>query len=139
MDYLVLVMLHVTAVIIWVVSMMVVSILIAASADGKPSAHLAGLGRMRAINRYITAPFMVLAWVLGITLTVRGGWFGSDWLSVKLAFVLTLSAIHGVQSKTLRKWATLSEIKVALLVRLFPVIIVLCVLIVISLALTKPF
>jgi putative membrane protein len=139
MDYSIILNLHVTADIIWIVSMLVISISVAASVGYAPSADSVGFNRMRVVNRFITTPFMILAWILGITLAVKGAWFGANWLSAKLVFVLVLSAVHGVQTKTLRRLAASPETKISLIVRLFPVIVVLCGLIIVWLALTKPF
>lgn len=119
--------------------MLVISISVAASVGYAPSADSVGFNRMRVVNRFITTPFMILAWILGITLAVKGAWFGANWLSAKLVFVLVLSAVHGVQTKTLRRLAASPETKISLIVRLFPVIVVLCGLIIVWLALTKPF
>jgi protoporphyrinogen IX oxidase len=48
---------------------------------------------------------MLLAWALGVTMAVQAGWFSSRWLMVKLVLVFGLSALHGVQSGTLRRIA----------------------------------
>lgn len=139
MDYAIILNLHVTADIVWIVSMLLISVSIAASVGYAPSADGSGFSRMRLLNRFVTTPFMVLAWVLGVTLAIKGGWFSENWLIVKLVFVLVLSAVHGVQTKTLRKLAASPQTRISLTVRLFPVIVVLCGLIIVWLALTKPF
>lgn len=59
----------------------------------------------RAWDRRLTMPAMVLAWGLGLTLALMQGWFSSHWLHAKLVFVLALSALHGIQSGTLRRLA----------------------------------
>jgi len=46
-----------------------------------------------------------MVWALGIVLALQGGWFASLWLQAKLAFVVVLSAVHGVQSGALRRLA----------------------------------
>ena len=56
-------------------------------------------------SRTVTTPAMLLVWALGLTLALRGGWFSSRWLQVKLAFVVVLSGLHGVQSGLLRRMA----------------------------------
>ena len=56
-------------------------------------------------SRVVTTPAMLLVWSLGLVLGIEGGWFSERWLQVKLAFVLILSALHGVQSGVLRRWA----------------------------------
>ncbi|WP_454617804.1 CopD family protein [Bradyrhizobium cenepequi] len=75
-------------------------------------------------ERWLTTPAMLLVWAFGLTLAVTAGWFSSTWLQVKLAFVILLSAVHGIQSgqlrriirkKALKPWATLPLILVSLL------------------------
>ena len=56
-------------------------------------------------DRKVTTPAMLLAWALGMTMAVQAGWFSSRWLMVKLVLVFGLSALHGVQSGTLRRMA----------------------------------
>ena len=56
-------------------------------------------------SRVVTTPAMLLVWSLGLVLGIEGGWFSGPWLQAKLAFVLILSALHGVQSGALRRWA----------------------------------
>lgn len=57
------------------------------------------------LDRRLTAPALLLVWILGITLAVTMGWFSETWLQVKLVFVLILSALHGMQSGLLRRLA----------------------------------
>jgi len=138
MNYSILLNLHVTADIVWVVSMLWISASIAASSGYEKSTNAAGFNRLKRVNRLITTPSMVLAWILGLTLAIEGAWFGSNWLSAKLIFVLILSAVHGVQTKTLRKLLMSPGTRISLVVRLSPVIVVLCGLLIVWLALTKP-
>jgi uncharacterized membrane protein len=53
-------------------------------------------------DQRITAPALLIVWAAGLTMAIRGGWFASPWLMIKLAIVLFLSALHGVLSGTLR-------------------------------------
>ena len=58
---------------------------------------------MRRLNRVVTGPALVIAWVCGIWLALQAGWFASHWLQVKLVLVLGLSAVHGSLSAGLRR------------------------------------
>jgi len=65
-------------------------------------------GAARAVYRWdrmVTTPAMLLVWALGLTLALEGGWFHAGWLSTKLALVVALSGVHGVQSAKLRRLA----------------------------------
>ena len=108
MGYLWLKAFHVAAVIGWIGGMSVSSVFIAVHvASSRPLA--AGESRMieivRAWDWKVTTPAMLLAWALGMTMAVQAGWFSSRWLMVKLVLVFGLSALHGVQSGTLRRMA----------------------------------
>jgi protoporphyrinogen IX oxidase len=108
MGYLWLKAFHVAAVIGWIGGMLVSSVFIAMLVTcSRPLA--AGESRMietvRAWDRKITTPAMLLAWALGMTMAVEAGWFSSRWLMFKLVFAFGLSALHGVQSGVLRRMA----------------------------------
>lgn len=44
--------------------------------------------------RIILWPSLIVVWVLGLTLGIRGGWLTQGWFHAKLALVLGLSAYH---------------------------------------------
>ena len=97
---------HVAAIIIWTGGMLLVALLLASM---RPTAgpFLLPEHRLLAVlhrwNRRVTTPAMVSAWVLGLAMAMLGHWFAAMWLSAKLAVVLALSALHGVQAGTLRR------------------------------------
>jgi uncharacterized membrane protein len=108
MGYLWLKAFHVAAVIGWIGGMSVSSLFIAMRVtSSRPLA--AGQSPMieivRGWDRKVTTPAMLLVWALGMTMAVQAGWFSSRWLMIKLVLVFGLSALHGVQSGTLRRMA----------------------------------
>ena len=108
MGYLWLKAFHVAAVIGWIGGMLVSSVFIAMHVTS-PQPQAAGEPRMIEIatawDWKVTTPAMLLTWALGMTMAVQAGWFSSRWLMVKLVLVFGLSALHGVQSGTLRRMA----------------------------------
>lgn len=54
-------------------------------------------------DRMVTTPAMLLVWGFGLALALSGNWTGSGWLPAKILFVVFLSAVHGVQSGSLRR------------------------------------
>jgi uncharacterized membrane protein len=54
-------------------------------------------------DRRVTVPAMLIAWTCGLALASQGHWWTATWLSVKLALVIGLSAVHGVQAGSLRR------------------------------------
>lgn len=99
--------LHVAAAILFVGGLISETVFMAAL----PTAEELTLDQRRAVSavrswdQWLTTPAMLLVWGLGLTLALSQGWFSSHWLQVKLVFVLALSALHGVQSGTLRRLA----------------------------------
>ena len=45
---------------------------------------------LKAYDRAVTTPAMILALTFGILLGVQGGWFTSAWLGIKILLVLAL-------------------------------------------------
>jgi putative membrane protein len=60
------------------------------------------LATLLQLDRRVTTPALLLTWIFGLLLAVSAGWFSSRWLIIKLAFVVALSALHGIQSGRLR-------------------------------------
>ncbi|WP_180142448.1 CopD family protein [Sphingomonas sp. R-74633] len=54
-------------------------------------------------DRRVTVPAMLAVWLTGAMIAAEGAWFASPWLWPKLALVLVLTGLHGVQSGLLRQ------------------------------------
>ena len=54
-------------------------------------------------DRRVTTPAMFATWMFGVLLAVEGAFVTSGWLLAKLAFVVLLSGLHGVQAGRLRR------------------------------------
>ncbi|TDY16959.1 putative membrane protein [Paraburkholderia sp. BL6665CI2N2] len=91
---------------------------------------------IRRLDHLITTPAMLLVWALGIGIGGAGHWFNAPWLTVKLIFVVALSAVHGMQSGKLRRichGASISPLHASL------PILVTCAVVIATLAVAKPF
>ena len=76
----------------------------------------------------IINPAMVIAWVLGLWLAWKGGYWAAHWFHAKLALVVLLSGLHGYLSaatrafaedrntKSARHWRIVNEIPAVLMV-----------------------
>ncbi len=94
---------HVTAVVFLVGGLLAHDRMMSA-ATRLPREQQAGtLALLLRLDRDVTTPALLLTWALGLALAVWGGWFPAPWLLVKLAFVVALSGLHGVQSGRLRR------------------------------------
>jgi uncharacterized membrane protein len=99
--------LHVAAAITFVGGVLATSVILRTKpGDNASGREESGTVRsLRAWHREVTTPAMLIVWALGIVLALQGGWFASLWLQAKLALVVVLSAVHGVQSGALRRLA----------------------------------
>lgn len=101
MSYTLIKMLHLTAVAMWIGAMFWQAWrLISPAGHGDER-----LKRAVRVNRFVVLPAMVLTWIFGLDLALRGGWFASHWIFPKLAFVVSLSGIYLAQSLTLSRRA----------------------------------
>ncbi|MFY3149531.1 CopD family protein [Achromobacter xylosoxidans] len=142
MAYLLVKSLHLALVLFWVAGMVVQAFVLAA-ADKLPGPalpqELARLRLLRKWERLLTTPAMVGALASGLYLATSAGWFGSGWLSVKLALVLLLAAVHGMQAGRLRRLVEAAgDGTEAGRARLMPVVLAAPVLIIL-LVVMKPF
>ncbi|MFY1918168.1 CopD family protein [Achromobacter xylosoxidans] len=142
MAYLLIKSLHLALVLFWVAGMVVQAFVLAA-ADKLPGPalpqELARLRLLRKWERLLTTPSMMGALASGVYLATSAGWFGSGWLSVKLALVLLLAAVHGMQAGRLRRLAEAAgDASEAGRARLMPVVLAAPVLIIL-LVVVKPF
>ena len=133
MDYSWLLALHIVAIAIWIGGMLVNGVILGVSAERRT------IAAARRWNLRLVAPAMLLAWAFGITLAVKGGWFQAHWLSTKLVFVLALSALHGVQSGTLRRMVADPNRKPSAFVRFSAPLTIVGALVIAFLVVAKPF
>uniref|UniRef100_UPI0039EF3056 CopD family protein n=1 Tax=Bordetella sputigena TaxID=1416810 RepID=UPI0039EF3056 len=92
--------------------------------------------KARRWQRMITTPAMALTWALGIALAIQGHWLNDGWLHAKLALVLLLTAIHGIQAGTLRRRAAGKH---AGMWRITPLLVATAVIAILALVVVKPF
>ena len=97
MSYLLIKALHVCAIIIWIAGMLFQSVALQLSMEPRL------LERVRQWDRRVTAPAMLAAWIAGLLLAQQGHWFGNRWLTIKLACVIALAALHGLLAGRIRR------------------------------------
>ena len=97
---------------------------------------------LQAVRRWdqrVTSPALGLAWILGIALVYFGQWHAAGWLIVKLAFVLMLSALHGMQSAHLRRLADAPELATSALLKNSGLLTLVAVVAIAVMVVLKPF
>ncbi|MBL4795228.1 MAG: CopD family protein [Pseudomonadales bacterium] len=84
---------HVTSVICWMGSSIVVAFLLWAG----------DLSRKQAlILRNVMTISVLLVWAMGLWMAKLAGWYSEGWFQAKFALVVVLSGLHGFLSGTLR-------------------------------------
>ncbi|PGH56275.1 hypothetical protein CRT60_15095 [Azospirillum palustre] len=139
--YIWLIGLHVTAVTLWILGMSAAAILISAldattAAEEGPARFLRAVGRW---ERRVTSPAMGLAWLLGITLVVVGGWGFEPWLVAKVVIVTALSALHGTLAAGLRRLGEPGARQVSPLLRFSPLAVIAGAIAIVTLVVVKPY
>jgi len=131
---------HLAAAMTWIGGMLLLSVVLMALASSGPGAdrnmHLIRMARTW--DARVTTPAMLIVWVLGLVMALQAGWFSAPWLWVKLVIVVILSAMHGIQSGTLRRLAGDPSRSPPAFLRLAAPAVVAAVVAIAILAITKP-
>lgn len=136
------VLLHVTADIVFVAGLLAAALVLAALSThdaGQVARERRLVAALRWWHRRVTTPALVLAWGFGLWLALQAGWLHSGWLHVKLALVLVLSALHGVLSGSLRRASADAPAPPPRAWRVLPLLALVASVAVAWLALLKPF
>jgi putative membrane protein len=99
--YLYLKALHIVAVISWMAGLLYLPRLFVYHAAVKSDSEQSGTFKVmeRRLLNFIMTPAMALTWILGVALTIQGQWPGAAWFHVKFALVIVLSGMHGMMSR----------------------------------------
>ena len=99
--------LHVVAVISWMAAMLYLPRLMVYHCEAETGSKQSETFKVmeRRLLRFIATPAMVVTWLTGLWLAYQAGLFGAGWLHGKLALVLVLSAVHGINAKWVKDFA----------------------------------
>lgn len=129
---------HVMAIIAWMAGMLYLPRLFIYHTDAKPGSETSETFKVmeKRLLEVIINPSMVIAWVLGLWLAWRAGYFSSGWFHAKLLLAVALSAVHGYLSAAVRAfredrntvssrtWRILNEVPALLMVGIVILVIV---------------
>ncbi len=104
-----------------------------------PTIRTGVISALRRYNSIVTTGALAGAWVFGLWLAIGFTGFDGGWLHAKLLFVILLSALHGMQSAALRKMEADPHLDANGFVRAGMPITILCLVVVVALAVIKPF
>ncbi|MCK8778646.1 CopD family protein [Rhizobium sp. NTR19] len=104
-----------------------------------PTIRVGVIAALRKYDRTVTTAALAGAWIFGIWLIVAYVGFSDGWLHAKLLFVILLSALHGMQQGWMRRMQADPKLDPPAFVRLGMPIILISAVIIIGLAIIKPF
>jgi len=93
----------------------------------------------RRLLKAIINPAMIAAWLLGLWLAWSGGFYAAHWLQAKFVLALAMSGVHGVLSKYVREFAADRRRKSQKYFRILNEIPTVLLILIVILAVVKPF
>ncbi len=132
---------HIIAVIAWMAGMLYLPRLFVYHCDAEPGSKQSETFKLmeRRLLRLIINPAMIATWVLGLWLMWDGGWYRSGWLHGKLTLVIAMSALHGFLVRWMKAFAQDRNQHSAKFYRLVNEIPTVLMIVIVILAVVKPF
>ncbi len=96
MTYLLVKSLHIVAVVIWIGSLFLITLMTSLNGTSADQMKLA---------RRVTEAGIGLTWLFGIVLVVLGSWYTFTWWQIKIVLVIVVSAIHSIMHRRWRRQA----------------------------------
>lgn len=134
--------LHITAVIFWMAGMLYLPRLFVYHHQAQPGGELesALLVQERNLLKIIVNPAMIAVWLLAILMiAANAALWTSGWFHVKLLLVLALSGVHGFYAGAQKKFAKGERPRTEKFWRIMNEIPAIAVIVIVFLAVVKPF
>ncbi|HEY2757699.1 MAG TPA: protoporphyrinogen oxidase HemJ [Pseudolabrys sp.] len=133
--------LHLIAVISWMAGMLYLPRLFVYHAASKPGSEQAETFKVMEgrLLRFIMTPAMIVTWLAGIALVVLGQWMGAGWFHAKLVLVLVMTVMHGLFSHWTTEFAYDRNTHTQKFFRIVNEIPTLLLIVIVILAVVKPF
>jgi putative membrane protein len=142
-QYLILKSLHIIAVIAWMAAMLYLPRLFVYHAGAAKGSDLSETLKVmeRRLAKAIMTPAMIASWVLGLLMITANteSLMGSGWMHAKLTLLVLLSALHGVFLKWVRVFANDANTRGDRFYRFWNEGPTLLMIIIVFLAILKPF
>jgi protoporphyrinogen IX oxidase len=92
---------HIIAVISWMAGLLYLPRLFVYHAAAKPGSAQSETFKVmeRRLLNFIMTPAMALSWILGVVLMIQGQWLVAAWFQAKFVLVILLSGMHGMMSR----------------------------------------
>jgi protoporphyrinogen IX oxidase len=132
---------HIIAVISWMAGLLYLPRLFVYHTTAKPgSAQSETFKTMeRRLLNFIMTPAMALSWILGVALMIQGHWLGAGWFHAKFVLVILLSGAHGMMSRWTADFARDRNRHTEKFFRIVNEIPTVLMIVIVILAVVKPF
>ncbi len=133
--------LHVIAVIAWMAGMFYLPRLMVYHCAAEPGSRQSETFKVmeRRLLTVIVNPAMIATFVFGAVLAWNGDWLSSGWFRAKLGLVVVLAAMHGMMVGWVRAFAGDRNLKPARFYRIANEVPTLLMVLIVILAVVKPF
>jgi putative membrane protein len=132
---------HIIAVIAWMAGMLYLPRLFVYHCDAEPGSKQSETFKVmeRRLLRLIINPAMIATWVLGLWIAWQGGWFKAPWLHGKLFLVLAMSGVHGMFVRYVKDFAADRNTRSQKFYRIMNEVPTVLMILIVILAVVKPF
>ena len=133
--------LHIITVIAWMAGMLYLPRLFVYHADAPKGSALSETFKVmeRRLLKAIMNPSMILVFVTGIALAFLTGYWQAPWLQAKFVLVLGLAGVHGYFTRCVRAFAAADNIRSARFYRVLNEVPTVLMVLIVILAVVKPF
>jgi putative membrane protein len=133
--------LHIIAVIAWMAGMLYLPRLFVYHCEAEPGSKQSETFKVmeRRLLRAITNPAMVATWAFGLWLAWQNGWPVAPWLQAKLVLVLAMSAVHGLLARWVAAFGADQNRHPQKFYRIINEVPTLLMILIVLLAVVKPF
>jgi putative membrane protein len=133
--------LHVISVIAWMAGIFYLPRLFVYHAEAAPGSEKSETFKVmeRRLLKAIMNPAMIATWVFGILVAFAGGWWAAPWLHAKLVLVLAMSGFHGWLARCRRDFAADRNRYPSRTYRIANEVPTLLMILIVILAVVKPF
>ena len=132
---------HIIAVIAWMAGMLYLPRLFVYHCEADVGSRQSETFKVmeRRLLKAIINPAMIVSWLLGLWLAWRGGWFAVPWLHAKLVLVIGMSGVHGMLSRYVKDFAADRRRKSQKFFRIINEVPTVLMILIVILAVVKPF
>jgi protoporphyrinogen IX oxidase len=132
---------HIIAVIAWMAGMLYLPRLFIYHCEADPGSRQSETFKVmeRRLLRLIINPAMIVTWLLGLWLAWYGGWFTAPWLHAKVVLVVAMSGVHGMLSRYVKDFAADRNRKTQKFYRIINEVPTVLMVVIVLLAVLKPF